>query len=600
MGEVYRAVDTRLRRKVALKVLRPDRERPDAVDRLFREARAAAALTHPNTVAIHDLGESDGLFYIVMELVSGMPLLAYVGDDRVPLARKLRWCVDVARALVCAHKAGVLHRDVKPSNVMVSDEDVAKVLDFGLAKPIDPKSVDFRTQAGQIVGTLRYMAPEQLAGAEADARSDQFAFGVTAYELLSGTYPGGHPLGAPRPLDELVAGFPKDGALVVARTMKRSPDERFRSMADVLTALEDVASRRPVRVSLLSSPAASHDATPAAPDATPAGHDATPAGGRHDEDAVTPRRSARPSIPDTVRDPGGELAPTSEDATATVQPPPGDGGAAPDVALDKTLPGGEALDQRRAAHARAHEAARTLLSRKAPSGLIRLVDGFTTTTAKMQARARPSAGPPTLVSGTPRAHDAPPPGVQPAGGAAAATGGATVDVAAAASPAASSPPTRGASPGRTRAAVALAAAGVAVVGFAAFAGTYLGAQRRPVELAGPAATNGDGVASLASAIATAPSEDAGGDVAEDAEETTAAPPLEPEACSRYRAAEAAGRAAGVLDALAAQCKNAGGSPTATPTPTPRARAKAKATSTLAPPTARTNTTRSSGDLMDDR
>ena len=102
MGEVYRAVDPRLRRKVALKIIRPDRNRSDAVDGLFREARAAAALTHPNTVAIHDLGESDGLFYIVMELVNGMPLLAYVGDERVPLARKLRWCADIARALASA------------------------------------------------------------------------------------------------------------------------------------------------------------------------------------------------------------------------------------------------------------------------------------------------------------------------------------------------------------------------------------------------------------------------------------------------------------------------------------------------------------------
>ncbi|MEA2746275.1 MAG: eukaryotic-like serine/threonine-protein kinase, partial [Myxococcales bacterium] len=239
MGEVYRAVDTRLRRKVALKVLRPDRDNSEAVARLFREARSAAVLTHPNTVAIHDIGESEGIFYIVMELVTGQSLLAYVGDDRVPAARKLGWLVDVARALGAAHKTGVIHRDVKPSNVMVSDDGIVKVLDFGLAKPLAP--VSFRTQAGHVLGTPRYMAPEQLAGAEIDARTDQYAYGLTAYELVAGKHPGGvlaGPVEVP-PLDAVVPVVSRAVAEVVARAMATNPDDRFASMEELAVALED-------------------------------------------------------------------------------------------------------------------------------------------------------------------------------------------------------------------------------------------------------------------------------------------------------------------------------------------------------------------------
>lgn len=371
MGEVYRATDTRLRRKVALKLLRPDKHRPDGVDRLFREARAAAALSHPNAVAIHDLGEDDGLFYIVMELVNGMPLLAYVGDDRVSLARKLRWCADIARALASAHKAGVIHRDVKPSNVMISDDDVAKVLDFGLAKPLEPSSVDFRTQAGRVVGTLSYMAPEQLSGGEADARSDQYALGVTAYELFSGTKPAGGPLGAALPLDAVVADFPAEVAGVVTRMMSIGRDERFPSMNDVVTAFEDLVSGRGVRVSLAPSTVANVDL--------------------------------------------GQAVATEE--TATVDPSTLDAPADPlEGALEPTMPG-EALQRRVAVQAR------TLLSQEAPPGLdVPAVDlnlkvkDIGTKTANMPGAPGAKAAPPTLVSAMPSpvADLTPRPGAPPA------------------------------------------------------------------------------------------------------------------------------------------------------------------------------------------
>jgi hypothetical protein len=256
MGEVYRAVDTRLRRKVALKVLRPDRDHPEAVARLFREARSAAVLAHPNTVAIHDIGEAEGIFYIVMELVTGQSLLAYVGDDRVSAARKLSWLVDVARALGAAHKTGVIHRDVKPSNVMVSDDGVVKVLDFGLAKPLAP--VSFRTQQGHVLGTPRYMAPEHFAGAEIDARTDQYAYGLTAYELVAGKHPGGvlaGPVDVPA-LDALVPGVSRGVAQVIARAMATKPEDRFASMDELAVALEDALAGKPPRGTAATATAA--------------------------------------------------------------------------------------------------------------------------------------------------------------------------------------------------------------------------------------------------------------------------------------------------------------------------------------------------------
>ena len=237
MGEVYRAFDDKLRRKVALKVLHPDLAVPDAAARLVREARAAAAFAHPNTISIYDLGEIEGTVFLVMELIEGAPLRAFIGDPSVPLTKRLRWLVDIARGLGAAHKAGLVHRDVKPANVMISDEGVVKVLDFGLAKPVEASSLN--TDVGLVVGTPRYMAPELFAGIRADARSDQYAFGVTAYELLSGVHPG-NPMGAvPAALDTLVPELGPVVARIIARTLSRDATQRFASMNEVATALEE-------------------------------------------------------------------------------------------------------------------------------------------------------------------------------------------------------------------------------------------------------------------------------------------------------------------------------------------------------------------------
>jgi serine/threonine-protein kinase len=265
MGEVYRAFDQKLRRKVALKVLHPDLAVPDAAARLVREARAAAALAHPNTIAIYDLGEIDGTVFLVMELISGASLRAYVGDTTVPVAQKLRWLADIARGLGAAHKAGLVHRDVKPTNVMVSDEGVVKVLDFGLAKPLEAAS--FHTDAGLVVGTPRYMAPELFTGMRADARSDQYAFGVTAYELLAGVHPGGITGPVPAALDTLVPEVGPAVARIIARTLSRSAAERYAGMNEIAAALEERITTTRASEIREPSPATRREGVAPAPDA---------------------------------------------------------------------------------------------------------------------------------------------------------------------------------------------------------------------------------------------------------------------------------------------------------------------------------------------
>jgi serine/threonine-protein kinase len=245
MGEVYHATDTRLRRPVALKVLRQDKDQSaetgtGGVARLLREARAAAALNHPNSVAIYELGEAEGVAYIAMELVTGESFRRHALNPKASVEVKLGWLVDAARAFWAAHKAGIIHRDIKPSNIMVSEEGIVKVLDFGLAKPFQPQAMNepgFQTVLGQVLGTPRYMAPEQLEGATPDARADQFGFGLTAYELLSGEYAGGPLASTVRPLHEVSAAIPRALGDVIGRMLQRRPGERFASMEEVAHAL---------------------------------------------------------------------------------------------------------------------------------------------------------------------------------------------------------------------------------------------------------------------------------------------------------------------------------------------------------------------------
>ena len=199
MGRVYSAIDTRLQRRVALKVLHPiGGDEGESVATALREARAAAAIAHPNATAVFDASEIDGTAFIAMEFVAGTSLRTLIGTNgeapAFPLATRLRWLIDVAAALGAAHRVGVVHRDVKPENVMVRHDGLVKVLDFGVARRtvLDPEDSDptapgFRPSlsghpsGARIAGTPAYMAPEQIRGEEIDGRAD---LQTTLYMLL--------------------------------------------------------------------------------------------------------------------------------------------------------------------------------------------------------------------------------------------------------------------------------------------------------------------------------------------------------------------------------------------------------------------------------
>ncbi|MGE5716521.1 MAG: protein kinase domain-containing protein [Acidobacteriota bacterium] len=193
MGFVYKARDTRLRRLVAIKVLRPERIEEEADRRRFlREAQAAAALNHPHIVTVYEVGVEEGLDYIVMEYIAGGTLADLMAAGRLPLERVLRLTAQVTDALAAAHAAEIVHRDLKPSNIMLASPDHAKVVDFGLAKfckAAPTPEADAVSRTGVLIGTAAYMSPEQIAGRGVDGRSDVWALGAVLYEMASGRRP---------------------------------------------------------------------------------------------------------------------------------------------------------------------------------------------------------------------------------------------------------------------------------------------------------------------------------------------------------------------------------------------------------------------------
>ena len=264
MGVVYKARDLHLDRSVALKILPPEHlADPDRKQRFTQEARAASALDHPNIITIHDIASEAGVDFIAMEYVPGRTLDQLIPDKGMRLHDALKVAVQVADALGAAHAIGIIHRDVKPSNIMVSDQGRVKVMDFGLVKLkglVAPSAgTALRTEEGRIVGTLHYMSPEQAQGRDIDARSDIFSFGSMLYEMVSGQRPfqgdsAVTTLAAiiekePAPLTgEIPAGVEK----VVARCLRKDPSRRYQHMADVQVELQELveeseSTQRPAR-----------------------------------------------------------------------------------------------------------------------------------------------------------------------------------------------------------------------------------------------------------------------------------------------------------------------------------------------------------------
>jgi serine/threonine protein kinase/Tfp pilus assembly protein PilF len=257
MGEVYKARDTRLRRVIALKIL-PGTNVADA-DRRRRflvEAQTASQLNHPNIVTIHDISEENGVLFIAMEYVVGATLAQAITSRTLPLKTALTYADQIADGLAAAHAAGVVHRDLKPTNIIITEVGRAKLLDFGLAKFVgvglsaEETQTDTQlTQSGEIVGTASYMSPEQAEGRDLDVRSDIFSFGLVVYEMVSGqrAFAGGSWISTlaailheePRPLRAVNPEISPALEELVGRCLQKNPADRFQSMVEVREALAE-------------------------------------------------------------------------------------------------------------------------------------------------------------------------------------------------------------------------------------------------------------------------------------------------------------------------------------------------------------------------
>jgi serine/threonine protein kinase len=264
MGEVYRAKDPRLDREVAVKVL-PERfaEDPAALSRFEREAKALAALSHPNVLGILDFGQQDGVAYAVTELLEGETLRARLARSTPSWREAVEVGVAIADGLAAAHSRGIVHRDLKPENVFLTSDGRVKVLDFGLALR-DPGSspqdgsrlatVTQHTEPGTVMGTVGYMSPEQVSGQAGDARSDIFSMGCVLYEMVTGARAFSGATGAevlaatlrddPPDAARSKRGLPPDLARIVGHCVAKKPNQRFQSARDLAFNLKGQRSSR--------------------------------------------------------------------------------------------------------------------------------------------------------------------------------------------------------------------------------------------------------------------------------------------------------------------------------------------------------------------
>ena len=264
MAQVYRARDRLLDRPVALKVLFPELSVDRAfVERFRREAQAAANLSHPNIVPVFDWGEDGGTYYIVMEYIDGQPLSqALRSGGPMPAQRVAMIGARVADALAYAHRHGVVHRDVKPGNVLITNDEQVKVTDFGIARAVNTE--ESLTQTGAVMGTATYFSPEQAEGGGVDPRSDIYSLGVVMYEMVAGRPPflGESPVAVaskhvrerPPLLRDLNPTVPPALEAVIAKAMAKSADLRYQTATELRADLQRFVAGRPVDISNSTTP----------------------------------------------------------------------------------------------------------------------------------------------------------------------------------------------------------------------------------------------------------------------------------------------------------------------------------------------------------
>jgi serine/threonine protein kinase len=262
MGEVYKARDAKLRREVAIKVLPPkfssDRDR---LRRFEQEARAASALNHPNILTIHEFGQEQGIHFIVSEFIEGVTLRQQMAGARMRTEELLGVAIQIAGALNAAHEAGIIHRDIKPENIMTRPDGLIKILDFGLAKLIEPRPFETLgggedattavwddAETGAVLGTLNYMSPEQARGQRLDVRTDVFSLGVVFYEMVAGRSPFANVTAAdaiaaviekePPALSTLMPGVPDGIERIVEKALRKDRGRRYQTVQELLVDLK--------------------------------------------------------------------------------------------------------------------------------------------------------------------------------------------------------------------------------------------------------------------------------------------------------------------------------------------------------------------------